>query len=227
MLEFNASAFFEVTMAIQHTLTSIKIKTSSQESKDGGVMIVPIDDNIFIGIMIDRAIKLREHLNVLDARLTIMYVNRLQKYLDAGFVTYGELSRFYEEICSRLADELHLRKIFVVEGKAEKYFDPEEPLFGREFAYRFQRDGVYELDEAAKCLALGRPTAAVFHLMRLMEIGIGSVARCLQIPDPVKPVERNWGKILERVNSGIAQNGPSRRTVCLVTALYLKVFTLP
>jgi hypothetical protein len=32
-----------------------------------------------------------------------------------------------------------------------------------------------------------------------MEIGVRAVARCLEIPDPIKPAERNWGEILRRI----------------------------
>lgn len=69
--------------------------------------------------------------------------------------------------------------------------------------------GAFELDEAAKCRALGRPTAAVFHLMRLMEIGVRATARCLGIPDPLKPAERNWGRILGGIKAGIDAKWPT------------------
>ena len=63
--------------------------------------------------------------------------------------------------------------------------------------------GAFELDEAAKCLALGRATACVFHLMRLMEIAVRAVARCLNIPDPIQPADRSWGAVLKKVRGGI------------------------
>ena len=86
-----------------------------------------------------------------------------------------------------------------------RYYKPDDYLFGLEFDLKFSDTGVFELDEAAKCLALGRSTAAVFHLMRAMEVGIRSVARCLGIPDPLKPAERNWGSILKPdLNSKLA-----------------------
>ena len=61
----------------------------------------------------------------------------------------------------------------------------------------------FEIDEAAKCLALRRSTACVFHLMRVMEVGIKAVARCLGIPDPTKGSEKNWGKILKKIKDEI------------------------
>ena len=86
------------------------------------------------------------------------------------------------------------------------------PLFGSLFAEKFLKNGVFELDEAAKCTALGRPTAAVFHLMRLMEVGVRALARCLQIPDPLKAAERNWGHILGEIKKGVDARYPTAAT---------------
>ena len=55
--------------------------------------------------------------------------------------------------------------------------------------------------EAGKCFALHRYTAVVFHLMRMLEIGIAGVARCLSIPDPTKPSLQNWGTILQAIKN--------------------------
>jgi hypothetical protein len=74
--------------------------------------------------------------------------------------------------------------------------------FGRDFESKFP-SALFEVDEAAKCLALSRPTAAVFHLMRSMEIAIHAVRECLAIPAPVKDWERNWGRIIEKIEQAI------------------------
>jgi hypothetical protein len=52
-------------------------------------------------------------------------------------------------------------------------------------------------------------TACVFHLMRTMEIGILATARCLGIPDPAKPAERNWGHIIREIVNGIGTKWPT------------------
>jgi hypothetical protein len=122
--------------------------------------------------------------------------------------TYEMVANALTEINNRLSDELEGRLFVSLSTIEMKYYRPETYLFGIEFDVGFARSGAFELDEAAKCIALGRPTAAVFHLVRLMEIGIGAVARCLQIPDPVRPSERNWGRILENVQKGIDHRWP-------------------
>jgi hypothetical protein len=123
--------------------------------------------------------------------------------------TYEGIANVLRDVNTRLSDELGTRVFVSMSVHEVNYYSPKESLFGPEFEERFRSVGVFELSEAAKCLAIGRSTAAVFHLMRLMEIGIGAVARCLSIPDPIKPVERNWGQILKCIDEGIKRRWPT------------------
>jgi hypothetical protein len=66
------------------------------------------------------------------------------------------------------------------------------------------------VDEGGKCCALSRDTAAIFHLMRAMEIAIRACAKCLAIADSLKPSERNWGDILRHVKEKIDQKNAAK-----------------
>src|ERR1700730_11200862 len=101
--------------------------------------------------------------------------------------------------------------MFIIEVEQRRYFDPERPLFGKDFAKNYI-SAAFELDEAAKCLALSRPTASVFHLMRMMEIGVRAVARCLDIPDPTRAADRNWGNILREIKNDLDTHGGAAPT---------------
>jgi hypothetical protein len=128
-----------------------------------------------------------------------MTVKSAERLREAGAVaSAGYLGGIVSEIQGRLHDELERTLIFCIEENAE-YFEPTEPLFGKEFEDKFATHGIFELDEAGKCLALSRGTAAVFHLMRIMEIGIRAVAKSLGISDPIKPSNRNWHQILKSI----------------------------
>ncbi len=125
--------------------------------------------------------------------------------------TFEKFKGGLDDIDTTLRRELSAAKVFVLEGSRQNYYEPREPLFGsdNEFETRFLT-AAFDLDEAAKSYALGRSTAAAFHLMRVVEIGIRAVARCLQIPDPTKPAERNWGIILKHIKEdGIANRWPT------------------
>jgi hypothetical protein len=149
-------------------------------------------------------------LSNVSAPVTLEGCKELQEKLgkDKKF-TYEDLMVSCEELHKRLMIELSANVFLSLDSEMIKYFKPAYPLFGDEFANRFATDGAFELDEAAKCLALKRPTAAVFHLMRVMEIGIRSLAKCLSVPDPIKPAERNWGIILNHIRDGIEKKWPT------------------
>lgn len=124
--------------------------------------------------------------------------------------TWGTVKDCVEDITNTLRRELSLKIVLVLQSQEANYFAPKAPLFGQNFAEKFKVNGAFELDEAAKCLALSRSTAAVFHLMRILEIGIGAMSACLGIPDPIKPAERNWAIILKRIKEdGIEKKWPT------------------
>ena len=59
---------------------------------------------------------------------------------------------------------------------------------------------ISDLEEGAKCFALGRHTACVFHLMRVMEMSVQRLGRRLKIK---LTQEKNWQNILDQVNKAI------------------------
>ena len=56
------------------------------------------------------------------------------------------------------------------------------------------------LAEAAQRLALNRPSACVFHLMRVMETGVQILGKRLGIQ---LTANKNWQKILDEANKAI------------------------
>jgi hypothetical protein len=62
-----------------------------------------------------------------------------------------------------------------------------------------------DIAEAGKCYATGRYTAAVFHLMRVMERGVLELAKKLAAmpPGPKPLTDEPWGVILNAINSAI------------------------
>lgn len=91
---------------------------------------------------------------------------------------------------------------FVLPPEKVAYFASASPLYGEEVRDKFPRIG-YDLDEAGKCLALGRSTAVVFHLMRILEAGLRAVHGCLGIGVELVGNDRNWGNVLARIREEI------------------------
>jgi hypothetical protein len=196
MLKFNARAFYNAVTFINSG------KTLIQERKDHKNSSINKSDRGKVLFILDR---FEKSLDVLGAQVTIIGVRDLMsavKVRGKKAITNEKLGQKLTELDARLSDELSLVHLFVVETTNHKYFEPKDPLFGKDFNIKFPT-AVFEVDEAGKCLALGRSTASVFHLMRIMEIGVRAVARCLKIPDPIKPSERNWGDILRKIKEAI------------------------
>jgi hypothetical protein len=111
-----------------------------------------------------------------------------------GSIRLGALCK---QLCGRIADELAGEMVLSIPMPKVRFYQPSSPQFGQDVENKFA-SAAFEIDEASKCFALNRYTACVFHLMRIMEIGIEAARKSLGIPDPIKPAQRNWGAVLKR-----------------------------
>jgi len=72
--------------------------------------------------------------------------------------------------------------------------------FGAEVETRFPASA-YDIDEAASCLALRRPTAAVFHCLCVLQQGLRAHARWRGAADPPAQAGRRWQAVLGDLRS--------------------------
>ncbi|MBU6508243.1 MAG: hypothetical protein KGQ82_12160, partial [Alphaproteobacteria bacterium] len=79
-------------------------------------------------------------------------------------------------------------------------FEPGAPLFGDGVEAKFPALMSEDISEAGKCLALNRWNAAVFHLMRVMEIALQKLGDVLNVS---LVNEKQWQNILDEVNREI------------------------
>lgn len=123
-------------------------------------------------------------------------------------VRFRDVSSAVADVESRLRDECQLISFVVLNRVQKSYFGDANELVGDWDINRIFPDAARELEESAKCIALQRPTAAVFHAMRMLEIGVRKLAELLSIGDPTKPAERNWGNILRLIKERIDEVYP-------------------
>ena len=116
--------------------------------------------------------------------------------------TTGALTRLQNAV----KQELATKSALLMDSKSVKLWTQNHPHFGDDFKAQFPK-AEYDLDEAAKCLAAGRSTAAVFHLMRIMESGLAAIHACLGISVPLTGNNRNWGTILKRIRDENVKRG--------------------
>jgi hypothetical protein len=113
-----------------------------------------------------------------------------------------------DHLTSRIRDEMETFVFITIQNKYTAFYEPPEPLFGNGVATQFS-SLAYDIQEAGKCLALGRSTAAVFHVIRCLEGAILALSRCLRIPDPIKAADRNWGAMLRLVKGEVDRRWPT------------------
>ncbi len=96
----------------------------------------------------------------------------------------------------RSAARHHLLLLLDEEAAKEYAYGPN--LLGKKVAAAFP-SAAFDLDEAAKCLALERYTAAVFHLMRVLESGLHILGQAFG----VSTQRPDWQNTIDQVGSAI------------------------
>jgi hypothetical protein len=142
------------------------------------------------------------------ANLQIERVIGRLNHEDGPLWTYGKLGEGLTEIAHRIQDELLAKLVFMVPAERVAYFTNRQP-FGAEVATKFS-EAVTDLSEGAWCLGLSRYTACVFHLMRVLERGLGALAQDLGYTK----LEKNWEIIIqevEKVVRGLPHSTPEQK----------------
>lgn len=102
---------------------------------------------------------------------------------------------YADQLNGRLIDELQLTTLLALTLEEASRYGDAQP-FGQGVAEAFP-SCISDAEEATKCLALGRYTATVFHLMRVMEVGLRVLGARLNIPAANKP---SWDSILNKAH---------------------------
>lgn len=100
-------------------------------------------------------------------------------------------------LCNFLGRELKTRPAYILVNSKNDLFDVGDTPFGPDVDAAFNNSE--DLSEAANCLALGRYTACVFHLMRAMETSVAQLSLHLGVEN----VTREWGKLLSDIKPKI------------------------
>ena len=102
------------------------------------------------------------------------------------------------EVVVRVTEDLDSEMFLAIPADRISYYEQKEPLFGAEVANSFP-SAAYDIAEAGKCYALHRSTASVFHLMRVLEIGLTVFADRFGVPSS----HTNWQNIIEGIEKAV------------------------
>lgn len=93
-----------------------------------------------------------------------------------------------------------MRAVVLLRVDKPEYYDQDEPLFGEQVKSAFP-SAAFDIEEAGKCLAVGRSTAAVLHLMRGLEVGLQALAK--QFRQPFE--HASWNAVVGKIEARIRE----------------------
>lgn len=141
-------------------------------------------------------LELREQLVSLNAPQCVMAsADRAIAHLDSGW-SPAALRHDAIELRSRLMDELGGEFLLSLSSKEKELYAPNSYLFGEKVNDAFPPASL-DIEEAGKCLALGRSTACVLHLMRALEAPL----RAMAVAVGADPKKENWNSILNDIET--------------------------
>jgi hypothetical protein len=140
-----------------------------------------------------------------DLRLSLISAGRIRGLLTGPQpMKYGEVKPLLHDFFHRISDEIESARFFAVPERVLLDFK-EADGFGFEVARAFP-SAKTDVQESISCYLLGRHTASVFHLMRVLEIALKSFGDWLGVP---LSKSQTWGEIINTIEKS---RGPGKRT---------------
>lgn len=175
MLGEYGRAFYQVGRVIEQISTRRTIGPGDQE------------------IVVDRLKKLRDACRAVGLEQSALNADSLLALPSESYVP-SLLNTRLPELHRLIENELKSVWFLHVPNTLVKYcYQDASALFGEAVTEGFP-SAIGDIEEAGKCLAFGRNTACVLHLMLILQVGLNSLAKELNVP-----FERvNWDRVINR-----------------------------
>ncbi|MGA3373558.1 MAG: hypothetical protein ABSC48_17555 [Terracidiphilus sp.] len=140
--------------------------------------------------------------------MTLKSVERMLKMaslqIQGARINFDGLERGANVTATTMEDELSTRAFFSLES-AESAAWNNKRAGGEDVSDKFPSTD-FEFEEYSKCFAIGRYTAAVFHLMRILEIGLACLAKSIG----TDPADKSWEQILNGIQVALKANSQAK-----------------
>lgn len=192
---FSAHAFYE----IGQTLANVKTNLQDLIRSPGFSRLTRISDGTRESKTASEQItRIRLHCEAIGLTMSIKAVDRLNALRNNSTATLGETLDCVNHLQTTIFDEMSDKLfMYIPADRATHYHHVES--FGKDVNAKFPTIQ-YDVIEAGNCYATGRSTAVVFHLMRIMEVGVQAFGATLGVK---LADEKNWQNILDEVNKAI------------------------
>lgn len=127
----------------------------------------------------DDLILLRKHCDYVPCKSFAAQIDRIMKSFEEK-IDVKLLHSQFNDLLLRLEDDLEGQFFYYVPAERTSFY-VQKNLFGETVPERLP-EAMDDIESGGQCLALGQGTAAVFHMMRVMEAGLRRLAELLGIP---------------------------------------------
>jgi hypothetical protein len=214
MIEFSARRFFWVATRLQQIKLQCYVSSIPGDGNEA-IFALPHDLDVDTRVKAaDSLSSIAEIFHGLGMQISAETVREVE--IEARRVSrtrnFQWLIDQVETIRNLAEKEMKGKGFFYVGAERAKFFPRrDEPhLFGERVANEFP-SATYEIAEAGTCLALARGSACVFHLMRVLEIGLTALGKKFG----VSMEHTNWKPAIDEIESKIRDmpNDPAWRNV--------------
>ena len=116
----------------------------------------------------------------------------------------SEINPLIIELSGRLYDEMGAKFFWGLTISETEYYN--NPHKGWETVIDRFPNSITDIEEGSKCFALSRYTAAVFHSLQVVEIGLIELGRIIVVNDP----QTGWNATTNRLSKILATKYPDR-----------------
>lgn len=144
--------------------------------------------------------ELRTHCEEMGLLVTLAQIDRVNHMVqsDTGLDNLFQFGQELIQVQTRLNDELQSRLFLAISPEKVRFYSDDAEPFGHAVAVAFPSTSG-DAREANKSLAVGRSTACVFHLMRVLELGLTAFANRFNVSSS----HTNWHNVIEGIEKAV------------------------
>jgi hypothetical protein len=144
----------------------------------------------------------RTHAQSASMQLVVQQADEILAALQRPVTSAAEAFSITHDLLNRFKHYLEGRTAFMIPESGKCHFD--SPTAGWEAVIAKFPASLDNIEEASRCLALGRHTACVYHLSGVVQDALEALGRRLGVK--LDPMSDTWNTIIVKVDKAIAAN---------------------
>jgi len=127
---------------------------------------------------------------------------RLQDKMGKEQDSLEVINALLAELSNNIIVEFTYHEFLLIPELQRSFFEEPQTTFGQKGCDAYP-DAKQDIEAAGRCLALGEGTACVFHLMRVLEMGLWDLAKRIGVSNISPTTEENWKVIIDQIEKRI------------------------